>query len=288
MQRKFPVIIIILVVLVGFIFWRVNRSEDQSPASVEEDVVEEVVATAVPTAAPNQPETEQHKGLEQIYYNSEGDFSLLLPADWVVGQATATPLGNQYPLGPGTPEGSRILIAEASTTQEEALTQVMCEGCEVKSEKEIILQNSQIPVQRVNLRAANMIREEEWFFIEQGDKLIVLSINNPKTKESLEAIIHSFAPGQLTDIGIESLVAVQASRDHLAGQFGLDPYNVIVESLESAEWENTCIGAELPSHLCENIPTKGYIMDLRIGGQVFTYHANEAGTRAVPEVSLSY
>jgi hypothetical protein len=149
------------------------------------------------------------------------------------------------------------------------------------------LQSSQIPAQRVNLDGDGT-RDIEWFFIENGDKLIVLSINNLRTDESLEAIIHSFTPGELTDIGIEALTAVQASREHLAGQFGLDPYNVVVESIEAEEWGDTCMGADLPSQVCEAIPTKGYAMELRLGGQVFPYRANEAGTRAVPLFPIGY
>ena len=237
---------------------------------------------ATPTLAPSQSvasAAEAKKGLEQIYYNSEGDFSLLLPVDWVVGEAGATPLGNQYSLGPGKPEGSSILITAATTALEDALAQVMCDICEVKQQREITLQSSQITAQRVNLRDDGT-RDIEWFFIESGDKLVVLSINNLKTGESLEAIIHSFTPGQLTEVGIEALVAVQAGRDHLAGQFGLDPYNVIVETLEAHEWDNSCLDINLPRQLCEDVPTKGYIMNLRLGGQVFLYHVNEAGTLA--------
>jgi hypothetical protein len=244
----------------------------------------EATAAATPTLSSSQPvasPAETKTGLQQIYYNSEGDFSLLLPVDWVVGEAGATPLGNQTPLGPDTPEGGTILVTAATTTLEDALAQVMCDICEVREQREITLQSSQITVQRVNLRGEGT-RDIEWFFIESGDKLVVLSINNPRTGESLEAIIHSFMPGQLTDVGIEALVAVQAGREHLAGQFGLDPYNVIVESIEAGEWENTCMGADLPSQLCEPIPTKGYALELRLGGQVFPYRANEDGTRAVP------
>ena len=241
-------------------------------------------AVATPTPASSQPAAnvaEAKKGLQQIYYNSEGDFSLLLPVDWVVGEAGATPLGNQYLLGPGTPEGSTILITGATITLEDALAQVMCDICEVKQQREITLQSSQITVQRVTLDDGST-RDIEWFFIENGDKLVVLSINNPRTRESLEAIIHSFMPGQLTEVGIEALVAVQAGREHLGGQFGLDPYNVIVETIEAHEWDNSCLDISLPSQMCEEVPTKGYIMNLRLGGQVFLYHVNEAGTLAAP------
>jgi hypothetical protein len=82
--------------------------------------------------------------------------------------------------------------------------------------------------------------------------------------------------------------AVQAGREHLAGQFGLDPYNVVVESIEAEEWSDTCMGADLPSQVCEATPTRGYAMELRLGGQVFPYRANEAGTRAVPLFPIGY
>lgn len=285
MQKRFPWLIVLIILLGTYFLWRILSQP--VPAAAPPEVVP--TATAVPTPTPfqNQPEAKVDKaftGLEQIYYNSEGDFSLLLPVDWLANEAESTPLGNQYTLSSEAGSDSRILITAADTTQEAVLAQVMCAGCEVKAEKEIILQNSQVASQRISLKGPNLVRDVEWFFIHQGDKLVVLSINNPKTHESLEAIIHSFTPGQLTDVGIEALVAVQAARIHLAGQSGVDPLNVVVQSMEAHEWNNTCMGIALPQELCqENVPTKGYIMKLRLGGQLYDYQVREDGTLAAPE-----
>lgn len=285
MQKRFPWLIVLMILFGSYALWRILSQP--SPASVPTEVAPTATAVLTPTPFRNQPEADTNKaftGLEQIYYNSEGGFSLLLPVDWTASEAEATPLGNQYTLSSGGESDSRILIMTADTTQEAALAQVMCDGCEVKAQKEVILQNNQITSQRVSLKGPNLIRDVEWFFINHGDKLVVLSINNPKTHESLEAIIHSFAPGQLTDVGIEALVAVPAARIHLAGQSGVDPLNVVVESMEAHEWNNSCMGIALPQALCqENVPTKGYIMKLRLGGQLYSYQVREDGTLAAPE-----
>ncbi|MCB8943611.1 MAG: hypothetical protein H6658_07640 [Ardenticatenaceae bacterium] len=274
MRKKLPLFIIILVVLLGVIFSR-SREADETATPI----ATEVIATAVPLTPTPKPIP---PGLEQIYYNNEGDFSLLLPPHWVVGEAEETPLGHQFTLGPDSPGGSFILLAQPDTAIETALAQVMCEGCVVKEEKEVTLQSSQMMVQRITLDSPNLSRDLEWFFIPTDKNLVVLMINNPRTNESLEAIIHSFAQGELTDIGIEALPAVQASREHLAGQFGLDPLNVVVLSIEPAEWDNNCMNSLLPYLQCENIPTKGYAMELRLGGQIIPYHATEDGSKALP------
>jgi hypothetical protein len=75
--------------------------------------------------------------------------------------------------------------------------------------------------------------------------------------------------------------SVVAARQQMATSFDTDPAEVEVVSVEEATFSDSCLDvtplAATPE-VCAQVITPGYIITLRIGATVATYHADESGT----------
>jgi hypothetical protein len=243
-------------------------------------------ATTSPAVA-EQPAINTEAGLMQAYENEEGGFSLRLPTDWTVREAEEAPYGSVYQLGPDPlaasgPSNSTIVVANAGEiTVEELAEQLQCGGgCEVPELTDVTLRSG-IPAQQAIIGGAGA-PETTWTFVEQGDTLLGLSIHAPEDPtQPLAAITESLVFGPLLESGGEEFSAVQAARQDLAQQIEVNPYTILLDSVEPMEWPDSCLGVAQEGVMCAQVVTPGYRVVLRTDDETYTYHTDETGTQVI-------
>jgi hypothetical protein len=72
--------------------------------------------------------------------------------------------------------------------------------------------------------------------------------------------------------------AVTSAIGWLADESGVDPGQVVVESFETVDWPDACLGLAGPDETCAQVVTPGWRVTLLIGADVFVLHTDELGS----------
>ncbi len=72
--------------------------------------------------------------------------------------------------------------------------------------------------------------------------------------------------------------AVQAARQRVADDLGIDVTSVSVESFEEAEWTDSCLGVHLQDQVCAEVIIPGYRVVLSTGNNRYEAHTNQDGS----------
>jgi hypothetical protein len=84
--------------------------------------------------------------------------------------------------------------------------------------------------------------------------------------------------------------AEQRALEDLAKQLKIEPDEIIVKSVESVQWPDSCLGVQATGIMCSMIVTPGYRFVLEAQGQTYEYHTTRTGDSLVglPELSLRW
>lgn len=264
-----------------------------TPQSTVPQPTPTLAQVAAPDVTPTTAAGASVLGLRQVYEDEAAGFSLRLPEDWTVDEGQAAPYGTLYqlgatPLNEAGPNNSSIIVADnTQITPSQLAEQILCGGgCPAPTLTDVTLRNN-IPAQFAQIGGEGAPLQP-WYFIEQNDILIALSIHNPdRPEEALEAIAQSFTPGSILESGGEEFAAAQAARQALAQELGIHPYAILLDSVISVEWPDACLGVEQADQVCAQVITPGYTVILttidpesRVEQQV-QYNTNEDGSVVV-------
>lgn len=72
--------------------------------------------------------------------------------------------------------------------------------------------------------------------------------------------------------------AAKAARNALASRLGISTSSVIVTSIESREWPNSCLGLERPEEFCAQVIVPGFQVTLKAQGRTYAYRTNVDGS----------
>jgi hypothetical protein len=139
---------------------------------------------------------------EARYVNDEAGFSLVLPEGWSAAGPFPVTIegGGSYDLyilglepsaegGPGT---SRVFVADSAELTLEQFVLLQCSTCPEHPVEQTTLGSTSARATRIG--GGSVPFEVEWFFVENSGRLIGLSIIDPETMESLNAVLQSFRP----------------------------------------------------------------------------------------------
>ncbi len=73
-------------------------------------------------------------------------------------------------------------------------------------------------------------------------------------------------------------IAARAAREALAAELGVHANDIAVESTESREWSDSCLGLGQAHESCLAAITPGFAMTLMHGGTEYRYRTNVDGT----------
>lgn len=183
-QRK-PFILGPIVVLIAGVLLAACGEPTPTPFPTEMPplATETPAPTDTPTPAPL-----------ETYENGEGAFRIDLPADWRVEIRGETSLGAHYwvgpePLGPG-PASSAFFVADAGTLSAEEAAEIL--HCGGGCAEEITLVETTLggrAAQRATLAEEGL----EWFFIENGGRLLILTLHDPVTLATRQDLLQTLA-----------------------------------------------------------------------------------------------
>ncbi len=239
------------------------------------------VATAVPTTQPTAT------GLMQVYENTEAGFSLRLPTDWTVGAAQEAPYGTVYlvgaaPLAPGGPANNSIIVADGrQITAVQLAEQLQCGGgCAPPALNEVNLRHG-ITAQYALIGGAGSPLLP-WYFVNHDGDLVGLSFHDAaNTEQSLDAIVQSLVFGRIYESGGEEMASLQAARQFLAEDLGVNPYALVMESITSTQWPDICLGVYSLEVTCAQVVTPGYAVTLSLREQLFQVNSSVDGRLVV-------
>jgi hypothetical protein len=236
-----------------------------------------VEPTATPEPAATSDDSGETGGLSEVFENEEGGFSLLLPGGWTAGESEETDYGTRITIGPEDGAASGVIvIADASEwTAEELAAELQGDAADAPEFEEVTLLNN-ITAQHTVLEEEGM-EPAEWFFVEQEGNLIGLSFVNTTTMESLDAIIHTFTPGQILETGAEGFAAAQAAREALARELAVDPLSILITTVQAVDWRDSCLGIQLPERACLTVITPGFAVSLQTDETIFQFHTDQSG-----------
>jgi hypothetical protein len=136
----------------------------------------------------------------------EGDFTLLLPAEWTMLEQGLTVLGYHYLLGPEPldpgPFSSAIFIADSATQTPASFAEALL--CGGGCADDIELEETTIagaPALRTTLAHDGVALA--WYFLEHADRLIVFSLHDPVTLADRADLLDTIAFEQ-NSVGSES------------------------------------------------------------------------------------
>jgi hypothetical protein len=72
--------------------------------------------------------------------------------------------------------------------------------------------------------------------------------------------------------------AVQAARQRVADDLGIDVTSVSVVSFEAAEWSDSCLGVHVRDQVCAEVIIPGYRVILSTGNNSYEAHTNQDGS----------
>ncbi len=249
--------------------------------------------------------TRTSSGLAQWVDFKEGAFGLALPAGWTATLLPTpelppgeTPLGALYELKPASytgNSGSFVIIADAAQISTTQMVRRMCAGgCSGSPAPEMVTPSNGITATRyafpIGLGMGKQQIDHEWYFIEQEGKLIALSIVDPRTHLTLDAVLDTLLFDSMSRDGMVAPASVsQAAQVAMAADQSIDPatdrlYTVLPLSTVPAEWPDACLGVAVPDKSCAQSVTPGYKVTLQLrhqalGGLVTCeYRSNEDGS----------
>lgn len=254
--------------------------------AASEPAVPEV--TAVPTVKPAATDApvEAVTGLMQVYENKDAGFSLRLPTNWTVSEAQVSTFQTLYLVGPEPaqvgPANSSIIVADADQmTAVQLAEQLQCGGsCNAPVLTDVKLRNG-ITTQFALIGGGGSPLLP-WYFVEHDGKLVALSFHDPvNTEQSLDAIVQSLVFGPIFESGGEEMAPLQAARQMLAESLGVNPYALVMESITSIDWPDSCLGVYVPEAMCAQVVTPGYAVTLSLREQLYQANSNADGSLVV-------
>ena len=155
--------------------------------------------TAPPASATPAPTDTSTPVPLETYENEEGGFRIDLPANWRVVRQGETSLGVHYwvgpePLGPG-PASSAFFIGDAATlTPLAAAEELHCGGgcAEAITLEETTLGGR--TAQHATLADEGL----EWFFVENGGRLLIVTLHDPQTLATRDDLLQTLAFDEAT------------------------------------------------------------------------------------------
>lgn len=298
-MKKFPLYMLIIAVLILAGCAPKAAQAPQAPAATVSPTT-----ASLPTLSPPEPEGAAPEETEPAsttdtgstdflpyvsYYNADADFSLAMPPDWSAGETTDDALGKKTLLGPdpSIDTSSTIIVADPAKVQPDAAMKALCGTCDPAP---------QLTETEVNgIKAQTFTAQSpdtppvEWYLISQGGKLVILSIHDADTLETLDALLQSFAPGKDAGTGSKYNAAAWAAQQSFAADQGVDPYNVVVKDIQAKDWPDSCVGAPDPGEECEQEVTPGFLGTLATRQTSAEFHSNHDGSqvRILPAAALA-
>jgi len=109
---------------------------------------------------------------------------------------------------------------------------------------------------------------------------LILSVTNQGKASQANAfwLAPSVRKGTPTPPPGGNVPAVQAARQRVATDLGIDVSSLSVESFETAEWTDSCLGVHLPDQVCADVIIPGYRVVLSSGSARYEAHTNEDGS----------
>lgn len=251
--------------------------------------------TPIPTPAPTPTAPVDDGGSADIYpyifySNTEGNFSLALPAGWIAGPPQSAPLGNKVLLGPEPLDesSSAVIVADAAKVSNEQAVKELCQGCDpLPVLKDGSLNGLHAKV--VEIRTSADAPPTEWWLIEKDGKRIIFSVHSLETYASLDAIVQSFTFGK--EVGKDSRYgpAAWAAQQAFAAEESADPYQVVVSNIQPVEWPNACLGAADEGETCPAEVSPGFLGVLKFGDLQSEFHTNQIGSqvRLIPGAAVA-
>ncbi len=84
--------------------------------------------------------------------------------------------------------------------------------------------------------------------------------------------------------------AAEIARQWLSQQLGLSPEHVTLQSVETTDWPDACLGVQLAERACAEVITPGYKIILRVEEALYEIHTDMSGSRlllaAAPAVEV--
>jgi len=109
-----------------------------------------------------------------------------------------------------------------------------------------------------------------------GDRVrIILEVTNQGRAARANAFW--LAPSIRKGSPVPNIPAVQAARQRVADDLGIDVTSVSVQSYEAAEWTDSCLGVHLPDQVCAEVIIPGYRVVLSTGSNRYEAHTNQEG-----------
>jgi hypothetical protein len=156
-------------------------------------------------------------------------------------------------------------------------------GCEVGFSLDYLLPNGSLhnlgrwnedydgSIQRVDVNLSSL----------EGQNIrFVLSVSNQGRAASANAfwLAPSVRKAPPKPPPVETPLAVQAARQRVASDLGIDVTSVSVESYEPDEWTDSCLGVHLQNQICAEVIIPGYRVILTTGSARYEAHTNQDGT----------
>ncbi len=82
----------------------------------------------------------------------------------------------------------------------------------------------------------------------------------------------------LAELQDSCLAAGQGASADLQRRLGVDDVEIAVESIENAEWPDSCLGAAQEGEACATVMTPGFVIVLEAGGEQYEYHTDLNGS----------
>lgn len=86
-------------------------------------------------------------------------------------------------------------------------------------------------------------------------------------------------PTPFDDGEIHPPAAAITAQAALAGELGITSDQILIQDIQSAEWSNSCLDAAGADEICAQQLTPGYLIVLRYGENIFTYHTDLEGNQ---------
>lgn len=72
--------------------------------------------------------------------------------------------------------------------------------------------------------------------------------------------------------------AARSARNSLTARLGINTTSVIVTSIESRDWPNSCLGLERPDQFCAQVIVPGFQVTMGALGNIYIYRTNIDGS----------
>jgi len=72
--------------------------------------------------------------------------------------------------------------------------------------------------------------------------------------------------------------AARSARRALASRLGIDENTILITSVESRDWPNSCLGLEQPGEFCAQVITSGFQVTMEAQGRIYVYRTNMDGS----------